>query len=117
MSTCPTIDRKASSTQWFTQFFLLLFFQTIFFFIIGLSLYAVATFNYQLLLVLVIISLLQSFAKRSQTVIDIVNKYVKPTEYFNSFRRIYCEKIENDRAALFCFHPHSVLAYCTSINI
>ena len=79
MSASPTISRKATSTQWFSQFFLLLFFQTIFFFMIGLSLYAIVTLNYQLFFVLAVSSILQSFAKRSQTVINLVNKYVKPT--------------------------------------
>ena len=86
MSKHPGIDRKASSTQWFSQIFLLLFFQTIFFFIVALSLYAIATLNFQLLFILVIISILQNFAQRSQTFISIVKKYVKPTEYFNTFK-------------------------------
>lgn len=112
------IDRKSNpSTRWFTHLFLLLFFQTTFFFIIGFSLYAIITLNYQVLIVLVIFSVLQSFAKRSQLVIDLVNKFVKPTDYFNRFKRIYCEPIPEDKAALFCFHPHSVLAYCKNTLI
>ena len=49
---------------------------------------------------------------RSQWYIDAVNKYINPLLYFKTFKRIYEERIPDDKQnCLFGFHPHGVLAY------
>lgn len=90
MAAIVGIDRtKKNSMQWFTHLYLILFFQGVFFGSIFICVYAIVTLNFQLMIFLAIVSVLQRFGKRSEFVINMVNKYVRPTEYFRSFKRIY----------------------------
>jgi hypothetical protein len=59
------IDNKASKNRWIAHTFLILFFQAPFFGSIALSLFAIITLNYKLIAILVFISILQSFTKKS----------------------------------------------------
>lgn len=84
------IDRTTkNSMQWFTHLFLILFFQSVFFGSIFICSYAIVTLNIQLIIFLAVVSVLQRFGHRSELVISLVNKYVRPTEYFKSYKRIY----------------------------
>ena len=79
----------AGKNRWITHIFLLLFFQCIFFFSALICGFAIATLNFELTLCLALISFFQQFAKRSQTFIDLVNKYIVPKNYFRTYKRIY----------------------------
>lgn len=87
------INHVSSHNRWIAHIFLILFFQGIFFGSIFICVFAIVTLNFQLMLGLGLFSLLQRFAKRSQSVIDLVNKYIIPKNYFRTFKRIYEEEI------------------------
>lgn len=85
--------QNATKNRWITHGFLILFFQAIFFGSVFTSIYAIISLNYQLIVFLVSVSILQRFARRSQTIIDLVNKLIHPISYFRIFKRIYEEEI------------------------
>ncbi len=87
-------------------------FQLPFFFVVGLTVYSLLTFNLEVLLILGLVILVSLPVKRSETYINFIRKYVVPTAYPDKFERIFDEEIPDDAKKLFCFHPHSVFAYC-----
>lgn len=90
MSSSLNIDRTSvGKTRWHTQLFLIVIFQGGFFGSIAIILYALATLNVRLMIFLLVVSVLQSFAKKSEFVIGLINKYIDPLNYYRSFKRIY----------------------------
>lgn len=90
MSSSVNINRSShGKTRWHTLLFLVVIFQGVFFGSVAIVFYSLVTLNYKLMLILATISFFQSFAKKSQFVIDLVNKYIDPLNYFRSFKRIY----------------------------
>lgn len=90
MVSSVNIDRSSEGrTRWYTILFLIVCFQGTFYGSIFISIYAIVTLNWTLTFVLAFLSFIQSFAKRSQFVIDLVNKFIDPLNYFRSFKRIY----------------------------
>lgn len=84
------IDRTSvGKTRWHTQLFLIIVFQGAFFGSIAIILYSLITLNVPLMLFLLGVSVLQSFAKKSEFVIGLINKYIDPLNYYRSFKRIY----------------------------
>jgi hypothetical protein len=59
------VDNLAHKGQWFSHLFLILFFQLPFFSSIMLCFFSIITLNYKLIIILGIISILQSFTKKS----------------------------------------------------
>ena len=106
-------DKQATVSRVF--FF---FYQLILYVCIGIAIYAVLTFQFQILLALVIISIIQMPIGRSQNYIDFVNKYIQPLKYFKHFEIIYQEIIPDESRCLFGVHPHSVfgLGLLASMN-
>jgi hypothetical protein len=56
--------------------------------------YLLFTLNWKMLSFIVLISVVQSPIRKSETFIRLVKKYIQPTKYFNKFTRITEEKID-----------------------
>lgn len=77
MSASPQgIDHKATKNRWIAIIYLIVCFQSVFFGSLAICVYALVTLNWKLALFLVLVSVLQRPLKRSQRVIDWVNKYI-----------------------------------------
>ena len=109
-------DDGPEKGQWISQLFLLLVFQSTLYFSIGISVYAIVTVNYQLGIFLSSSVSLQRFVTKSKRFVQYVQKNFRMTQYFKRFKRIYEEPV-TDSNSLFCVHPHSILAYCKTLNI
>lgn len=89
---------------------------------IGLSLLALFTLNFQLMIVLTVIVLLQKKLKRNQSFSDYVSKFMHPGKAFNSFKIIDdCQDVfypEDNQKVIYGFHPHGVYAmgFLCSLN-
>ena len=77
-----------------------------------LSIYAIVTLHWNLIIILSLISICQSFVPKSNVFVYYVKKYIHPLWYYKSYTRIYDEPISNEEKCLFAMHPHSVLTYC-----
>lgn len=105
------MELKAGPRKWIARMHLVLCFQAVMYMSLLLCFYAILTLNWELIALLAIISILQNLVHRNQTIINIVNKYIEPLNYFQSFTRIYEENIM-ESTSIFCFHPHSIFCYC-----
>ena len=88
MASSQDIDIRNGKNRLFTHVFLIIFFQSVFFGSCFIVNYAIFTLNWKLCLFLATVSFLQRFLKRSQLFIDMINKYVKPLQYYRSWKRI-----------------------------
>ena len=88
------IEIRPGKNRYFTLITLVVFFQLVFYFIVGLSFYAIFTLNWKIIIVLSSISILQCFTPKSQAFIYYIKKFVHPLWYFKSYTRIYDEHIE-----------------------
>jgi hypothetical protein len=52
---------------------------------VGVLIYAILALDFQVLAILATITILQMPIRRSQTCIDLVNKYIQPMKYFKNF--------------------------------
>jgi hypothetical protein len=76
------------SSIW-TQFIVNSFF-SFFLFMIIFTIYAILTFNIQLIIFLIILIALQKIiGKRNNIVIKLLKTYVRPHQYFRKFERIF----------------------------
>lgn len=68
---------------------------------------------------LLLITIIQFPITRSQTYIDILNKYIQPLKYFDHYETIFEEVIAEGQKCIFGVHPHSVygLGLLTSMNL
>ena len=71
----------------------------------------------ELIIGLLFFSLLESYIKKSQVFINLVNQYIHPLWYFKRFRRIYDEPVFEEKLTMFSYHPHSVFGYCKLLVI
>lgn len=76
MATSKDYEHKPGPNRWIAHLFLIPFFQGVFFGSIGIVLYAIFTLNYQLAAFLAFVSVAQRYAKRSEFVIKLMNKYI-----------------------------------------
>ncbi len=90
----------------------IIFFQFPFFFSIGLTLYALITFNSMIIAIQGLIMIFTYSLSKSDLFLKIIKKYIVPTAYFNNFYRIFEEDIPDETKTLFCMHPHAVFSYC-----
>ena len=86
-------------------------YEILFFFMVGLTFYGLATLNFNILLPLLLLTIIcLPMHGRSRQYIRFVTKYLRPVKFFTT-QRIYEEDIPKDEVTLFSIHPHSVYGY------
>lgn len=56
---------------------------------VAVLIYAIVALDYRVLGVLAVITIIQLPMRRSQTFIDLVNKFIQPLKYFKGFQVIF----------------------------
>ena len=108
-----TLIEKQGQNSFVTRLLLVLLFQSVLYSMGALTIYAVVTLNWNLIIILFLIGFLQGFTPKSELFAYYAKRFVDPIQYYKSYTRIYDERINDDEKCLFTIHPHSIIPYCT----